>query len=508
MRTSPFRPLRVYRLRLLATLAVALVALPACTSGSDADKKAAPPSSGAAPSGATDPNNSADRMIFWISHKEFAPMTDAQLQEWKGRGVDGFVSVVQWFRGMGGSQDFTGDASASLQGDQYAYQRQLRDSKILERMKALGMKAYLGVYLANQTGGSTPLKDWFDDGAWSAQVLPKLRDLAGAAKLLGFAGLALDQELYPQTGNAQKASWSAGYAGNTHPEGETRSKVFQRGRQMMATILEAFPDVEIVDYNAQFPESWEELVQEQANGIKDAMAGSVSIDLWNGMTSVPGYKAIRFVDAIFYKSTQIRGASWDNALQYNANRIYSLLSRRFDNWAYASSRVEVAPFAWIDEGTTRFEAARSPDAVNEQLTAFRKWTAGREFTNFAYTFNTFDYGPYTKAMQSASTPGVVDSTAPSLSVQDTRPSGDKLNLAGSATDNLAVRAVRWEVDGGASGAAKMTWRVKDGSYSSGYDWEMNWTAVGIPLKRGENRVFVTVEDIKGLTTSKSVSVIV
>ncbi len=483
-----------------------LVALPACTSGSD--RKAAPKPTGGAQSGTTDPNNSADRLIFWISHKEFVPLTDAQLQQWKDRGVDGFVSVVQWLRGMGGSQDFTGDASSTLQGSQYDYQRQLRDSRIVERMKALGMKAYLGVYLANQTGGSTPLKDWFDDGAWAAQVLPKLRDLAAAARLLGFAGLAIDQELYPQSGNVQKASWSAGYAGNTRPEAETRSKVFQRGKQMMATILEAFPDVEIVDYNAQFPESWEELVQEQANGIKDAMGGSVSIDLWNGMTSVPGYKAVRFVDAIFYKTTQIRGATWDNALQYNANRTYALLSRRFDNWGYAASRIEVAPFSWIDEGTTRFEAARSPDAVAEQLTAFRKWTAGREFTNFAYTFNSFDYGPYTKAMQAASTPGVVDSTAPSLTVQAPKTVADKLNLAGSASDNLAIRAVRWEVGDGASGAAKMTWKVKDGSYSSGYSWEMNWTAEGIPLKRGDNRIVVTAEDIKGLTTTWSVSVTV
>jgi len=503
VRTRPSLPVR-----LIASLAVALVVLTACTSGTG--KKAAPKPAGdaGAQPDVADPNNSADRLIFWINHKEFVPLTDAQLQQWKDRGVDGFVSVVQWLRGMGGSQDFTGDASASLQGSQYDYQRQLRDSKIVERMKAMGMKAYLGFYLANQTGGTTPLKDWFDDGAWTTQVLPKVRDLAAAAKLLGFAGLAIDQELYPQTGNVQKASWSAGYNGNAHPEGETRAKVFQRGKQMMATILEAFPNVEIVDYNAQFPESWEELVQEQANGIKDAMAGSVSIDLWNGMTSAPGYKAVRFVDAIFYKTTQIRGASWDNALQYNANRTYAMLSRRFDNWAYASSRVEVAPFAWIDEGTTRFEAARSPDAVNEQLTAFRKWTAGREFTNFAYTFNTFDYGPYTKAMQAASTPGVVDSAPPSLTVQSPHPVGDKLNLAGSASDNLAIRAVRWQVVDGPSGAAKMTWKVKDGSYSSGYDWEMNWTADAIPLTRGGNRIVVTAEDIKGLTTTWSVSVTV
>lgn len=111
-------------------------------------------------------------------------------------------------------------------------------------------------------------------------------------------------------------------------------------------------------------------------------------------------------------------------------------------------------------------------------------------------------------MQAASTPGVVDSEAPSLTVQEPRNSGEKVNLAGVATDNLAMRAVRWEVADGTSGAARMAWKVKGGSYSSGYEWEMTWTADGIPLKRGQNRITVTAEDIKGLTTTRTVSVIV
>lgn len=509
-------PLRLSRLTFHRLLAACLLVAVSCSSDSGGgsgrtDNDGSSVGTGAPGpnvSSATDENNSADRLIFWIGHRQFAPMTDAELRQWKDRGVDGFVSVVQWLNGMGGNQDFTGDPNASLTGENFTYQRQLRDSRIVQRANQIGMKNYLGFYFANETGGTTPLRDWFDDAAWSGSVIPRIRDLAAAAKQLGFAGLAFDQELYPQADRVQKASWSVGYVGNSRPENEVRNKIKQRGREIMSTILEVFPEVEIVSYAAQFPESWEELVQERGNNIPNAMAHNGLIDLWNGLTSVPGYRALRFVDAIFYKSTQIRSATWDNALQYNANRMYSLLSRRWDNWAYASSRVHIGPFSWIDEGSTRFESARSPDAVEEQLEAFRKWGTGREFANFANTFEKFDYTPYTKALQTASTPGVVDREAPGLKVSTQRTADGKLAIAGTATDNMAIRVVRWQVVDGPSGAARMTWNVKSGSYSSGYDWEMTWTADGIPLQRGRNEVQVSVEDIKGLVTTSILSVTV
>lgn len=56
---------------------------------------------------------------------------------------------------------------------------------------------YLGFYFANYANQATPLKDWFDEAGWSGVVAPKVRDVAGAARVLGFDGLAVDQELYP-----------------------------------------------------------------------------------------------------------------------------------------------------------------------------------------------------------------------------------------------------------------------------------------------------------------------
>lgn len=493
--TLPARWLRV-------VLTAVVLALPACDVTGD-DPSSAPPSSvrrqlPVAPD--------AERLMFWVNHLEFAPMTDGELDQWKERGVDGFVSVVQWLSGLGGRQDFTPDPNAGLDGDNFTYQRQLRDTRILDRARDRGMKAYLGVYFANLDGGTTPFLDWFDDAGWSGVVLPRIRELAGAARMLGFAGVAFDQELYPQRGSVQAASWSAGYAGNTHSEAETRAKVKQRGQQLMEAVVGSFPDVEVVGYNTLLPESWEELVQEKTNNIPNAMQGNVHIDLWNGLTSVPGYSAIRLVDAIFYKSTQVRGSTWDTALQYNANRLYSLLSRRWDNWAYASSRLHILPFAWIDSGGSTFEEARSPGYVDEQLQAFRKWSPGGEIFNFAYGFKTFDYEPYADAMRTASTPGVVDSEKPTMSAATPAKAGDRVQLTGTSTDNLAVRAVRWQVTGGPAGAAQMTWDVTSGSYESGYRWRMSWTAQDIPLTSGINQIVVTTEDISGLTTTTSVSV--
>ncbi len=77
---------------------------------------------------------------------------------------------------------------------------------------------YLGVKLTNYYNPSTPLLDWFDRRGWKAKVLPKLGDVAAAAKLLGFAGIAFDQEMYPQKGGAQTATWEWDYPGNTHSE--------------------------------------------------------------------------------------------------------------------------------------------------------------------------------------------------------------------------------------------------------------------------------------------------
>src|SRR5947209_5948061 len=77
--------------------------------------------------------NSADRLIIWTGCSDLPKLTDAQLDTWKSRGVDGFVCSSGALSGMGGSQDFTGDPNASLAGSNYDLERSLRDSRVITR---------------------------------------------------------------------------------------------------------------------------------------------------------------------------------------------------------------------------------------------------------------------------------------------------------------------------------------------------------------------------------------
>jgi hypothetical protein len=451
--------------------------------------------------------NSADRLIMWTGCSALATLTDAELDAWKSRGADGFVCMGKQLWGMGGTQDFTGDPGAALASEKYTLQRSLRDSGIVARAKARDMKMYLGAKLVNYWNTATPLRDWFDDGGWSGTVLPSVARLTAAAKLLGFAGLAFDQELYKQHGGVMTASWNWSYPGNQRSEQAVRSKANQRGRELMTRILGAFPGVEIVAYDVRFPETWGELVQREINGIVGAFSRRLDIDFWNGLSSVEGYGSIRLLDHTFYKTPHL--GNWDNALRYHHNRLSSLLSRRLSNWSYASRRLNVSPFSWIGPGpkTSAFDDARPVDYVTRQLEAFRRWGMGGEFADYvAGGLRSFDYTPYASAMSAASTPAVVDSEAPTLTVLGNDGTEGKARLRGTADDNLAVRAVRWETDRGHKGMATLSWKIESGTPRTGYVGKMSWSTQDIPLAAGDNRITVTVEDIKGLTTSTGITV--
>lgn len=488
----------------LAPVLLAMVLLASCT----ADTAPAGRGAGTATTTAADPRaNSADQILFWLSAKEVHPLTDASLQTYSDLGVGGFIPVVQWLSGMGGQQKFTGDPRASLAGAEFATQRALHDSRVVSRAHAQGMKMYLGFYLVNLLNPRTPLAEWFDDAAWNGVILPAVADLAGAAKLLGFDGIAVDGEMYPQLGDVTTASWSATYAGNTHTPEETQAQVKRRGQQLMTTILRAFPAVDIQVYAAPFPETWHELVQKEVNGIP-SLEGLVHLAFWDGMTSVEGYSAIRFLEAILYKSPALRSATWDSANQYNVNRSYAMFSRRLSNWAYASSRIFVSPFSWIDAGLSEFERARDPDTVAEQLDAFRTWGTGRQFANFSFApLGEFDYGPYASAVRQAATPAIVDAEPPAVTVSSVTRSGSVVDLAGFATDNLGIRDVRWSTpDHPAGGTMPMTWNMLSGDPAAGWTWQMDWSLQGVPASDSGREITITVTDIKGLVTATTVPI--
>jgi hypothetical protein len=453
--------------------------------------------------------NSADKRIMWTNCAELATLTDTELDLWKSRGVDGFVCMGRQLWGMGGADNFTTDLKASLSRSEYALERSLRDSDIVARAKARDMKMYLGTKLVNYYNDATPLRDWFDDAGWSDAVLPAVSNLAAAARQLGFAGLAFDQELYAQFGGAMTATWDWNYPGNTHTENEVRAQARKRGSELMRTIVDEFPDVELVAYDVRIPETWGELVQKEVNGYENAYGPRLDIDFWEGISSVEGYAALRLFDHTFYKTPHL--GSWDSALHYHYNRLYSYLSRHLSNWSYASTRLHVSPFSWIGPGPreSAFDDPRPVSYVAEQLEAFKKWGMGGEFADYSYRgLRSFDYSPYASAMSAASTPSVVDSEAPDLVVRTGKSARKRYRstgLAGTTADNLAVRVVRWSSDRGHAGVAKMTWEIQAGTPRSGYTGQTRWSIPDLPLEPGENKITITTEDIKGLTTSSTVT---
>jgi hypothetical protein len=456
--------------------------------------------------------NSADRLIMWTSCDDLAGLDEGELRRWIRRGVDGFVCQTRHLRGLGSSHSFTGKRLPA--GEAYALQRRLRRSPAVRRAREGKLVLYLGFWMSSFFNKRTPLADWFDERAWSRVVLPRVHDLAAAARSMGFAGIAVDQELYPQEGNVQTASWSWRYRKNRHSEAEVRAKVKQRGRELMQTMVRAYPGLELLAYDTQHPQNWQEKVQAEVNGLPDAFGPDVRIDLWDGLSSVEGYSAIRWMDAFFYKSPQLPGSSWDTALEYNANRIYSYLSRRLSNWSYASSRLHVSPFSWIDEGPgeTEFDDARSPQDVAEQLEAFKRWGTGGAFANYAYEdLGDFDYRPYVDALRRASRPALVDDSPPKLALTSPAPTprrvaaGQTISLKGTASDNLGIRAVRWYDERGRQGVARLTWNFS-GDATSGWDGEMSWSIDNLRVPRDTRRITISAEDIKGLAEELSLEV--
>jgi hypothetical protein len=459
----------------------------------------------------------ADHFILWIDWRQCADLSDAALGQWAARGAGGFVCETQYLAGMGGSQQFTADPSADFTAPQYLDEQAIRTANVVSRARSHGLSMYLGFYMVNFENIQTPLAVWFDDATWTNTVLPDLRNLSGAAKFLGFAGVAIDQELYPQTGQHYTATWDWDYPGNTHPRAATEAEVVQRGKQVMQALLQGFPGVNIVVYDTLFPDTWDARVQQVENGVNDPYGDSVQLDFWNGMTSVDGYGTTLLLDATFYKEPSISGASWTAALQYQDNSLYSLLSQRLSNWAYASTHVAQSPFAWIDGDVAHegpYAAVRSPSYVGQQLAAFHQWAMSGMFGLYAYNqLSAFDYSPFVPALKAATSPSVPNVHPPTVvadnsqrSVSTTPDGRPQVRLGGYATDPLAIRVVSWRNESlHADGAATMVWEMGAGNDAAGWHWRMNWTAT-VPLGSGANRIAITAQSIDGRSTTKTVTI--
>ena len=447
----------------------------------------------------------SERFLMWTNDSDCVHLNESTLMEWKSRGAGGFVCSIGMVDGVGGSQAFAAGPPATLAGKQYELERELASSGVVSRASALGMSMYLSFELANDSNPETPLAPWFDDSAWSGIVLPEIEHLAAAAKQLGFAGIALDQELYDVDNIGKEGTWDWDYPGNSHTEGQVRAEARQRGNQLVRALLEGFPNIRIPVYDSHFPGTWDAAVESYAKGTSDPYGNSVQIDFWNGITEVDGYAEILFLDAIFYRQPGIPGASWDAALQYEDNSLFAVLSQHLSNWAYASSRIATSPFGWIDQDPNEgsYGTARPPQYVASQLAAFRRWSMDGTFGIFSFAGPSgFDYTPYLAGMRAATKPGGTDDHRPELTVgQPEIRTGPRQRLTvllhGTAVDPFAIRAVHWHDDSRkAGGAARMVWKRGTGGVKTGWDWTMDWSfAASVPI--GTKSIEVVAVSIKG-----------
>jgi hypothetical protein len=452
-------------------------------------------------------------IVLWVGWQDLEGMTDAQLAAWHAHGVTAIVGQVEYLAGMGGSNTFTGGTPAPG-----GIQATLMSSHIGERARAAGISCFLGFYFTNVNNTQTPLAEWFDDQAWTSSVLPEMEGVAAAARKVGFAGVAVDQELYPQNGGVRTATWQWNYPGNTHPQATVRTEVTLRGRQLMQSLLNGFPGLSIIAYDTLLPDTWDSEIQVADNGETDAYADSVQINLWDGMTSVDGYGAVLLLDADFYKTPGVPGTSWDQALAYEDRTVYPYLSSHLSNWSYAATHVSEVPFAWINSDGTddRFGAARSPGYVKDQLASFRRWTTDGVFG--VYNANSLDeafYPPYYPAMDAATASGVDPTVKPYLVVRPLpRSVAGVLDLTGVAGDPDAVRSVLCQAGGQVVGAT-MVWTGPDGGPVVGAAtlWagpadpsvpdEVRWTCSGLPANG--RAVTVVATDVHGASTVVSVT---
>jgi len=279
----------------------------------------------------------------------------------------------------------------------------------------------------------------------------------------------------------------------------------------MTAILDGFPGVEIGVYNFMQKDSWLEVSYETYGGAKnlDKYAPRVDLDLWDGMTSVEGYSAIRQWNNVFYKDWRLGNApgpmlKWENAMRADVSNTAELLSKEFSNWAYAESRYYSSPLSWINAGplSSPWDDARPPGYVQTQLLAMRKFGMGGGFANYHWGggLKASWYAPYVDAVQAAATPGNVDASEPTL---DARAAPGVIR--GAARDDLAVWAIRWRDNLGGTGVAELDFTITEGAMMHIKDWQMDWSVPREALTDGATSVTMRAVDIKG-TISAPVTV--
>jgi hypothetical protein len=191
----------------------------------------------------------------------FSPMNVNYLRAtapaWAARGFRGFL-----FDGVMGSWDtdvWAVDGDAKSRDESDGLLREVRDCNRACRRVGIDSNFVKVAYYSD-------LPDWFDDTAW-ARVTRNFREGARFSRLAECAGMAIDTEY---TAPQYNPDWP-GYAAHKHPLNEMKQQVRRRFHDVVAAMLQEFPDMPLLT----LPEGtmyYGELYQDMLSGMFEAMA--------------------------------------------------------------------------------------------------------------------------------------------------------------------------------------------------------------------------------------------
>lgn len=517
--------------------------------------------------GCTTVGASANDIFIWTGCGDIEGLNAAELTAYKSAGIAGFVceepgGYLPGFGGYSLTSDLSNpDLACGSTNTTYSQEQSLICSDMVAKMHAAGLKIYFDAYLDNYYNTAAPLEPWFDNTDWTGTVEPAISTFASIGKQLGFDGLAFDSESYSaeNQGDGSSGSWNwngpswkanTAYTANemfnnagvtyvvtkaytsgatfgstdtsnttvyTYTQAQTNTEVTLRGQQLMGWIAAAFPNVQILNFGINFPNTWDSYIVQVDDNGSNAFANTVYVPFWDGMTSQNNFSNISIYDEDFYKGPNIApntATTLANGLQYNANSYYAVMSQNFSNWAYAADRVDIAPAIWIDGiANGGYSSPLSVASATPLMDAYTQWSVGNILMDYAYNDPaSYDYSPFYTLFENIAKQTIVETTPPTLTVSSpstssTSTTSSTINMSGSSTDSFAIRDVKWTNSAnGDSGAGTMTWVINSGTYTTTYNSQTNWSITGIPLQSGTNKITITAENIHGLTTSSVVTV--
>lgn len=196
--------------------------------------------------------------VLFFSALDTRYLSDTVRHWGKDRGVNGFMLawVAQWWTPK---------------------KEMFKNLKVLKDINRKGAKYGVDSNFIKVAIGYRELPVWTDDAAW-ADIVNNFKNIAELVKKSGTRGIAIDTEWYNDAAlfDPSAAKYKA------IDKDMLRTKVYQRGKEIMTTLTKVYPDIEVI-------------VLQEGNYhwfVSKNKGYEMWIDFYNGMASVKNKKGI------------------------------------------------------------------------------------------------------------------------------------------------------------------------------------------------------------------------